>query len=108
MNNIASVSSSFSTRKIFPFFFFLYSFPFLISNVSDCFISSHCWPYPEGILKFFRIHPYSYLTLDNASAFLCFLPFLYIISKSYGCSLSTQRALLPFNEFSLFINHVNA
>src|SRR5204863_4760107 len=70
-------------------------------------VSSHCWPYPEDILKFLHIHSCSYLTLDNASAFLCFLPSLYIISKSYGCSLSTHRALLPFNEFSLFINHVN-
>src|SRR5436305_7569479 len=37
MNNIASVSSSFNTRKIFPFFFLLYSFPFLTSNVFNCF-----------------------------------------------------------------------
>src|SRR5256885_7279517 len=37
MYNTVSVSSSCNTFKILPFFFFLYSFPFLTSNVSACF-----------------------------------------------------------------------
>src|SRR5437764_12209362 len=65
-------------------------------------VSSHCWSSPEGILNFFHIHSSSYLTLDNASAFLCFLPSLYIISKSYGCSILSSVHLLHFCSLSTY------
>src|SRR5437762_3031692 len=65
-------------------------------------VSSHCWPYPEDILRFSHTHSCSYLTLDNASAFLCFLPSLYIISKSYGCSIPSSVNLLHFCSSSTY------